>query len=192
LDFLFQTVSSPQDTAALIIEPVLGEGGYIPTPPRFLEGLRERADRHEILLIADEIQSGVGRTGRFWGHQHSRAVPDIMTMAKGIASGFPISAVAASTELMATAWPGSQGGTYGGNAVAAAAASTTLDVVRDEGLVDNARDRGAALNAALRDMASTRSAIGDVRGLGLMQAIEFTAPDGTPDVATGHAVQHAA
>ncbi len=192
LDFLFQTVSSPQDTAALIVEPVLGEGGYIPTPPRFLEGLRERADRHEILLIADEIQSGVGRTGRFWGHQHSRAVPDIMTMAKGIASGFPISAIAASTELMATAWPGSQGGTYGGNAVAAAAAATTLDVVRDEGLVDNARDRGAALHAALRDMASTRSAIGDVRGLGLMQAIEFTAPDGTPDVATGHAVQHAA
>ncbi|QDQ98756.1 aspartate aminotransferase family protein [Tomitella fengzijianii] len=192
LDFLFQTVSSPQDTAAMIIEPVLGEGGYIPTPPRFLEGLRERADRHEILLIADEIQSGVGRTGKFWGHQHSTVVPDIMTIAKGVASGFPISAIAAPTELMSTAWPGSQGGTYGGNAVAAAAAVATLDVVRDEALVDNARDRGASLHAALRGLASAHPRIGDVRGLGLMQAIEFTAPDGTPDVATGHAVQHAA
>ncbi|WP_200174678.1 aspartate aminotransferase family protein [Tomitella cavernea] len=192
LDFLFQTVSSPQDTAALIIEPVLGEGGYIPTPPRFLEGLRERADRHEILLIADEIQSGVGRTGKFWGHQHSAAVPDIMTIAKGVASGFPISAIAAPTELMSTAWPGSQGGTYGGNAVAAAAAVATLDVIRDEALVDNARDRGASLHTALRGLASAHPRIGDVRGLGLMQAIEFTAPDGSPDVATGHAVQHAA
>ena len=141
LDYLLATVSSPADTAAFIIEPVLGDGGYLPTPPAFLEGLRERADRHDIVLIFDEVQAGVGRTGKFWGHEHSAARPDIVITAKGLASGFPISAIAASEELMSKAWPGSQGGTYGGNAVAAAAAVATLDVVRDEGLVDNAAEQ---------------------------------------------------
>lgn len=192
LDFLFQTVTDPAETAALIIEPVLGEGGYIPTPPRFLAGLRERADRHGMLLIADEIQSGVGRTGRFWGHQHAEIVPDVLITAKGLASGFPLSAIAAPEALMARARPGSQGGTYGGNSVAAAAAVATLAVVREEGLVDNARDRGAELGAALRRIAERHGQIGDVRGLGLMQAIEFTAPDGGPDVASAGAVQQAA
>lgn len=192
LDFLFQTISSPLDTAAMIIEPVLGEGGYIPTPPRFLEGVRERADRHEILLIADEVQTGVGRTGKFWGHQHTSVTPDVLITAKGLASGFPLSAIAAPTDLMATAWPGSQGGTYGGNAVAAAAASATLDVVRDEGLVGNSHDRGQTLRAALRELADAHPQIGDVRGLGLMRAIEFTTADGEPDVETAQAVQHAA
>ncbi len=192
LDFLLQTISSPSDTAAMIIEPVLGEGGYIPTPARFLEGLRARADRHEILLIADEVQAGVGRTGRFWGHQHSAAVPDILITAKGLASGFPLSAIAAPTDLMATAWPGSQGGTYGGNAVAAAAACATLDVVRDEHLVDNARARGNTLHEALRRLSGAHPQIGDVRGVGLMQALEFTSPDGTPDAPSAQAVQHAA
>src|SRR5699024_4342508 len=101
LDYLFRTISAPEETAAMIIEPVVGEGGYIPTPPRFLEGLRARADEHGILLIFDEIQSGVGRTGKFWGHQHSAAAPDIMTIAKGVASGFPLSAMAAPEPLMA-------------------------------------------------------------------------------------------
>ncbi|MGB3375959.1 MAG: aminotransferase class III-fold pyridoxal phosphate-dependent enzyme, partial [Microbacterium sp.] len=149
LDFVLQTVTPPSETAGFIIEPALGDGGYLPTPPRFLEGLRERADQHGIVLIIDEIQAGVGRTGRFWGHQHSTVTPDVLLTAKGIASGFPISAMAASTALMKQAWPGSQGGTYGGNAVAAAAGVATLDVIRDEDLVENARVRGDELHAGL-------------------------------------------
>ena len=94
LDYLLQTISSPADTAGFIIEPVLGDGGYLPTPPRFLEGLRERADRHGIVLILDEVQAGFGRTGKFWGHQFSSITPDILITAKGLASGFPISAIA--------------------------------------------------------------------------------------------------
>lgn len=191
LDYLFQTRTAPADTAAFLIEPVLGDGGYLPTPPAFMEGLRERADRHGIQLIFDEVQAGVGRTGKFWGHQHSSASPDILITAKGIASGFPISAIAAPTATMAKAWPGSQGGTYGGNAVAAAAAVATLQVVEEEGLVENARIRGDELQTGLKEIQSRFAAIGDVRGLGLMQGIEFTLEGGTPDAATAAAVQKA-
>lgn len=192
LDYLLQTVSSPEDTAGFIIEPVLGDGGYIPTPPRFLEGVRERADKRGILLILDEIQAGVGRTGKFWGHQHSAITPDIITTAKGLASGFPISAMAASTELMTKAWPGSQGGTYGGNAVAAAAAVATLDVVRAENLVANSAERGAQLRAGLEALQEHNPLMGDVRGLGLMQAVEFVTDAGEPNGALAAAVQRAA
>lgn len=191
LDYLLQTRTAPSDTAAFLIEPALGDGGYIPTPPAFLEGLRERADRHGIVLIFDEVQAGVGRTGKFWGHQHSSARPDVLITAKGIASGFPISAIAASTELMSKAWPGSQGGTYGGNAVSAAAGVATLGVVEKEGLVENSRVRGEQLQAGLKQVQQRFPVIGDVRGLGLMQGIEFTAPDGSPDAATAAAVQQA-
>ncbi|PZU48671.1 MAG: aspartate aminotransferase family protein, partial [Arsenicicoccus sp.] len=125
LDYLLQTVTSPQDTAAFLIEPVLGEGGYVPASQEFLAGLRERADRHGILLVLDEVQTGWGRTGKFWGHDHFGVSPDVLITAKGIASGFPLSAIAASEELMGRAWPGSQGGTYGANAVACAAALAT-------------------------------------------------------------------
>ncbi|MET0317150.1 aspartate aminotransferase family protein [Rhodococcus sp. RS1C4] len=192
LDYLLATVSSPADTAAFIIEPVLGDGGYLPTPPAFLEGLRERADRHDIVLVFDEVQAGVGRTGKFWGHEHSAARPDIVVTAKGLASGFPISAIAASEELMSKAWPGSQGGTYGGNAVAAAAAVATLDVVRDEGLVDNAAEQGAVLLDGLNELKGQYSAIGDARGLGLMQALEFVDDNGAPDAAAATRVQQTA
>ncbi|OZF01158.1 aspartate aminotransferase family protein [Rhodococcus sp. 15-1154-1] len=192
LDYLLATVSSPADTAAFIIEPVLGDGGYLPTPPAFLEGLRERADRHDIVLVFDEVQAGVGRTGKFWGHEHSAARPDIVVTAKGLASGFPISAIAASEELMSKAWPGSQGGTYGGNAVAAAAAVATLDVVRDEGLVDNAAEQGAVLLDGLNELKGQYSAIGDARGLGLMQALEFVDDNGAPDPAAATRVQQTA
>lgn len=191
LDYLLQTRTAPSDTAAFLIEPALGDGGYIPTPPAFLEGLRERADRHGIVLIFDEVQAGVGRTGKFWGHQHSSARPDVLITAKGIASGFPISAIAASTELMSKAWPGSQGGTYGGNAVSAAAGVATLGVVEKEGLVENSRVRGEQLQAGLKQIQQRFPVIGDVRGLGLMQGIEFTAPDGSPEAATAAAVQQA-
>lgn len=192
LDYLMQTVSSPEDTAAFIVEPVLGDGGYIPAPPRFLEGLRERATAQGIILILDEVQAGVGRTGRFWGHQHSGITPDVLITAKGLASGFPISAIAASKDLMQLAWPGSQGGTYGGNAVAAAAAVATLQVVEDEGLVENSRVRGEQLRRGLDAAQAAEPLIGDVRGLGLMQALEFVTPTGDPDPALATAVQQAA
>lgn len=192
LDYLLLTVSSPADTAGFIIEPVLGDGGYLPTPPRFLEGIRERADRHGIVLILDEVQAGVGRTGKFWGHEHSSISPDVLITAKGLASGFPISAIAASTTLMLKAWPGSQGGTYGGNAIAAAAAVATLEVVRDEGLVENARVRGEQLQRGLKDLAQGDPLMGDVRGIGLMQAVEFVTDAGEPDAALAAAVQQAA
>jgi 4-aminobutyrate aminotransferase len=192
LDHLLLSVSSPADTAGFIIEPVLGDGGYLPTPSAFLQGLRQRADRHGIILILDEVQAGVGRTGKFWGHNWAGITPDILITAKGLASGFPISAIAASAELMGKAWPGSQGGTYGGNAVAAAAGVATLAVIERENLVDNARLRGDELRTGLEDLARNTAAIGNVRGLGLMQGVEFTAEDGTPDPETALAVQQAA
>ena len=192
LDYLFATVTAPDDTAAFLVEPVLGEGGYVPAPPGFLEGLRERADRYGILLVLDEVQTGYGRTGKFWGHQHYGVSPDVLITAKGLASGFPLSAIAASTELMERARPGSQGGTYGGNAVACAAALATLDVIESENLVANAAERGAELIEGARKIGASTAAIGDVRGLGLMVASEFTAPDGTPDPATANRAHAAA
>lgn len=192
LDHLLLSISSPADTAGFIIEPVLGDGGYIPTPPAFLQGLRERADRHGIVLILDEVQAGVGRTGKFWGHDWAGITPDIVITAKGLASGFPISAIAASAELMGKAWPGSQGGTYGGNAVAAAAGVATLAVIERENLVSNALLRGDELRTGLEELKTEIVGIGDVRGRGLMQAVEFRSADNTPDAATALAVQQAA
>lgn len=138
------------------------------------------------------MQTGVGRTGTFWGHQHATITPDVLITAKGLASGFPLSAIAASHELMSKAWPGSQGGTYGGNAVAAAAAIATLQVVEEEGLVDNAAEQGARLKEGLRKIAADHPVIGDVRGRGLMLGNEFTAPDGSPDTTTAVRAQQAA
>jgi 4-aminobutyrate aminotransferase len=184
LDYLFATVTAPEETAAMLVEPVLGEGGYVPANPEFMRGLRERADRHGILLIADEIQTGYGRTGKFWGHQHFGVEPDVLITAKGLASGFPLSGIAASTELMNRARPGSQGGTYGGNAVACAAALATLQVIQEENLVDNSARMGTRLVEGARAVANKHSAIGDVRGLGLMVASEFVTEDGQPDAAT--------
>jgi 4-aminobutyrate aminotransferase len=192
LDYVLQTMSAPAETAAFFVEPVLGEGGYVPANTEFLAGLRERADRHGILLVVDEVQTGFGRTGKFWGHEHFDVRPDVVITAKGLASGFPLSAIAASRELMAKAWPGSQGGTYGGNAVACAAAIATLDVVQSEGLVDNADKMGARLREGLAKVAADIPAIGDVRGLGLMLGNEFVDRDGEPDPAAAARVQQAA
>lgn len=177
LDFLFQTVTAAEDTAAIFIEPVLGEGGYVPVPDAFLAGLRARCDRHGILLVADEIQTGVGRTGRFWGMDHSGVRPDIVTTAKGLASGFPISACVASGAVMGAGRPGSQGGTYGGNAVACAAALATLRVVDEEGLVGNAADVGGYLLDRCRQLAERHPVIDDVRGRGLMIGLELAGDD---------------
>ena len=196
LDYILQTLSAPADTAAFFVEPVLGEGGYVPANQRFLEGLRERADAHGMLLVLDEVQTGFGRTGKFWGHDHFNdhfnARPDILVTAKGLASGFPLSGIAAPSALMEKAWPGSQGGTYGANAVACAAALATLDVIRDERLVDNSAERGAQLTQALQTVADKHERITDVRGLGLMIGNEFRSADGKPDGATAAAVQQEA
>ncbi|MEU3307776.1 aminotransferase class III-fold pyridoxal phosphate-dependent enzyme [Nocardiopsis sp. NPDC006832] len=192
LDYQFATVTSPKDTAAVFIEPVLGEGGYVPVPDAFLQGLRERADRHGFLLVMDEVQTGFGRTGTFWGHEPSGVRPDIVITAKGLASGFPLSAIAASSAIMDKAWPGSQGGTYGGNAVACAGALATLDVIQEEGLVENAARQGERLQQGLAKIAEANPAIGDVRGRGLMQACEFVKADGSPDGETAQRAQQAA
>ncbi|MDQ3615363.1 MAG: aminotransferase class III-fold pyridoxal phosphate-dependent enzyme [Actinomycetota bacterium] len=192
LDYLLQTVTSPEDTAAFVVEPVLGEGGYVPGNSRFFAGLRERADKHGILLVADEVQTGWGRTGRFWGGEHFDLRPDVLITAKGLASGFPLSAIAAPAELMAKAWPGSQGGTYGANAVACAAALATLDVIEDEKLVQNAAERGDQLKSALSAVATKHEQITDVRGLGLMLGNEFRDVDGNPDGAMAAAAQQEA
>jgi 4-aminobutyrate aminotransferase len=192
LDYTLQTLSAPADTAAFMVEPVLGEGGYVPASTEFFAGLRERADRHGILLVVDEVQAGYGRTGRFWGHDHFAGRPDILVTAKGLASGFPLSAIAASADLMGKAWPGSQGGTYGANAVACAAALATLDVIQQEDLVGNAATRGAQLRAGLEKAAARHDGITDVRGLGLMQGCEFRDAAGKPDPVGAKAAQQAA
>ncbi len=192
LDYTLQTLAQPDDTAAFICEPILGEGGYVPGSTEFFAGLRERADKYGILLIGDEIQTGYGRTGRFWAGEHFDMKPDIITTAKGLASGFPLSGIAASEELMSKAWPGSQGGTYGANAVACAAAIATLDVIQEEGLVENAAQRGEQLKARLQQVADQHDEIVEVRGMGLLIGNEFRDKDGNPDGTTASKVQQEA
>jgi 4-aminobutyrate aminotransferase len=191
LDYLLLSQSAPFETAAMLIEPVLGEGGYVPLPAGFLQGLRERCDQHGILLIADEIQSGFGRTGCWFAHQHYDVTPDIITVAKGIASGLPLSGVFSRLELMAKWIPGSHGGTYGGNAVAAAAAVATVRAMRDEDMPGNAHKRGGQLMEGLRQLQAKYPVIGDVRGMGLMVGVEFRTPTGKPDKDSAKAVVHA-
>ena len=150
LDLTFHQYVYPEHVAAVIVEPVLGEGGYIVPPPGFLPRLREITRQHGILLIADEVQTGFGRTGELFAMQHWGVEPDITVVAKGIASGLPLSGIIAKRSLIDRWPPGSHGGTYGGNVVACAAANATLDVIEDEGLVANARERGAQFLAGLR------------------------------------------
>lgn len=181
LDHILQTYSTPAETAAMLVEPVQGESGYMPANTAFLQGLKERCDKHGLLLIMDEIQAGNGRTGRYWGHDHFDVVPHVVVSAKGIASGFPLSVLGAGTELMSKAWMGSQGGTYGGNVVACAAALATIGVIEDEGLVENARERGDQLRSRLDDLAERYPEIGHVRGKGLMIGSYMIDADGNPD-----------
>jgi len=177
LDLLFHQLIYPSKVAAIVIEPVIGEGGYIVPPPAFLPRLREITREHGILLVADEIQTGFGRTGRFFAVEHWAVEPDIVVIAKGIASGLPLSGILAKRQILDKLAPGSHGGTYGGNVVSCAAALATLDVIEDERLVDNARERGAQFLAGLRALAASQRTVGDVRGLGLMLALEFVKPD---------------
>jgi 4-aminobutyrate aminotransferase len=188
LHYLLKAQTAPDETAALFIEPVLGEGGYVPAPPRFLNALRELCTHYGILLVIDEVQTGFGRTGRLFCYEHADVVPDILVMAKGLGSGVPISGIGASAALMQRWATGAHGGTYGGNALAAAAACATLDVMRDEDLPGNAARMGRRLMDGLRVIQGECPIIGDVRGLGLMIGVEFTR-DGQPDKAAAKRVQ---
>jgi 4-aminobutyrate aminotransferase len=173
LDELFATLVYPDDVAAFLVEPILGEGGYVVPPDGFLPALRAVADRHGILLAVDEVQSGFARTGRFFATEWTDATPDIVIMAKGIASGLPLSGILARRDLLERFAPGAHGGTYGGNVVACAAALATLDVIDDERLVDRAGAIGDRLLAGLRRVTDGHPAVAEVRGRGAMVAIEF-------------------
>jgi 4-aminobutyrate aminotransferase len=195
--YLLASQTAPSETAAMILEPVLGEGGYYPAPASFLRGLREICDEHGILFIADEVQSGFARTGHMFFVESSGVRPDVLVMAKGIGSGFPIAAIGASAELMAK-WPtGSHGGTYGGNPMGCAAALATIEVLTADGFLHNVNARGEQLRDGMRKVAAEHPVIADVRGPGLMVAVEFRDPaTGEPDPARtaaviAHAREHA-
>jgi 4-aminobutyrate aminotransferase len=188
---LLKSQTSPEETACIVVEPVLGEGGYVVPPAGFLTALRHLCDEHGILLIADEVQSGCGRTGKFFAVQHEGVVPDVLTVAKGIASGVPLSGVVTRRELAEKWRVGTHGGTYGGSPLACAAAAATVRVIKEEALAENAAARGAQLLQGLRRLQADFGFIGDVRGLGLMVATEFT-QDGQPATDVAQAVAKAA
>jgi 4-aminobutyrate aminotransferase len=183
-EVLFKRLVSPHEVAAVVVEPILGEGGYVLPPEGWLRYLRELCSNHGILLVADEVQSGMGRTGRMWATQHYGVEPDILLVGKGIASGMPLGAMVARDDLMT--WEiGAHGSTYGGNPLSCAAALATIDLIED-GLMDNAERVGSFLLDGLREMQARRPLIKEVRGLGLMIGIEFEDHD------TMIAVEHAA
>jgi 4-aminobutyrate aminotransferase len=179
LEHLFASQTAPKETAAILIEPVLGEGGYVVPPKAFMKGLRELCDRHGIMLIFDEVQSGFGRTGKWLALEHFHVEPDIITVAKGIASGLPLSGVFTRTDLMLKLDVGSIGGTYGGNVLACAAGVATIRAIRDEKMLENAAEKGIQLMTGLRKFQEEYPQIGDVRGLGLMIGAEFIAAGGS-------------
>jgi 4-aminobutyrate aminotransferase len=179
---LLASQTAPAETAAVVIEPVLGEGGYVPAPGSFLRGLAELCAGHGILFVADEVQTGFGRTGKMFAVEHHRVRPDVLVLAKGLGSGFPISAIGASAELMAR-WPrGSHGGTYGGNPIGCAAALATIDVLTEDGFLDHVAARGGQLAAGLAEACAGDPGVAEVRALGLMVAVEFRRPDRVPAV----------
>ena len=184
LEYLLASQTAPKETAAILIESVMGEGGYIVPPKSFMRGLREIADKHGILLIFDEVQSGFGRTGKWFALEHHGVVPDIMTVAKGIASGLPLSGVFSRLDLMKKWDVGSHGGTYGGNAVSCAAGLATIRAIREDKMLENAAERGIQLMTGLRKFQEEYPQIGDVRGLGRMIGTEFTV-DGRAEKAKG-------
>jgi len=188
LEFLFLSQTAPSETAGILIEPILGEGGYVVPPAGFLTSLRDICDKYGIMLIIDEIQSGFGRTGKWFAQEHFGVTPDIMTVAKGIASGLPLSGVFSRLDLMKKWQTGTHGGTYGGNAVACAAGVASIQAMREEKMIDNSRIRGEQLINHLRRIQLDFPVIGDVRGLGLMIGVEFRTPDHKPDKNTTKAV----
>jgi len=176
---LFERNLPPSEVAAIVIEPLQGEGGYLVPPPGFLAGLRQICDEHGILLVFDEVQSGVGRTGRMFCAEHSGVKPDIMTLAKGLGSGMPIGAVVARASLMKQWKKGAHGNTFGGNPVSCAAANATVELVRDQ-YAANAAKVGAHFMKRLHELKPDYPCIGDIRGLGLMIGVEMIEKDGSP------------
>jgi 4-aminobutyrate aminotransferase len=175
---LFKADVDPKRVAAIIIEPVQGEGGFYPAPPALMKALRAECDEHGILLIADEIQTGFARTGRMFAMHHHEVLPDLMTVAKSLGAGLPISGVVGRTELMDAPAPGGLGGTYAGNPLAIAAAHAVLDVIEDEKLVERANLLGGRLTARLEKLRARVPAIAEVRGPGAMLAVELMKPGG--------------
>jgi 4-aminobutyrate aminotransferase / (S)-3-amino-2-methylpropionate transaminase / 5-aminovalerate transaminase len=169
----FSTQVAAETVAAIVVEPVQGEGGFIPAPPLFLRGLRSICDREGILLVVDEVQTGFGRTGRRFAIEHYDVEPDLLTLAKSIAAGLPLSAVVGKAEIMDSLWDGAVGGTYVGNPVALAAAIAVLDVLEEEGLVERAQQIGETMRSRMLGWQGRFEAIGDVRGLGAMLAVEY-------------------
>jgi 4-aminobutyrate aminotransferase len=190
LEELLLSQTSPAETAAILIEPELGEGGYVVPPSAFMKGLRDICDRNGIMLIFDEVQSGFGRTGKWFAQEHFAVQPDIMTVAKGIASGLPLSGVFSRLDLMKKWQTGSHGGTYGGNPVACAAGVATIRAMREENMPANAAKRGIQLTTGLRKLQEEYPLIGDVRGLGLMIGTEFTLNGKPADKTITKAVLH--
>lgn len=180
LTSLFDYIVAPEMVAAIIVEPVQGEGGYVVPEKAFLQGLREICNKHGILLIFDEIQAGYGRTGKMFACENFDVVPDIMTLGKAIAGGLPMSAVVSTPEIMSKWLPGMHGTTFGGNPVVAAAALAVLDEFEESKILENCNKMGAYLKGRLLELQKNYPIISDVRGLGLMLAIEFANPDGTP------------
>ena len=192
-DLVFRTTLAPEDVAAVLVEPIQGEGGYIVPASGFFTRLRNLCDKHGILLIVDEIQSGVGRTGKWWAVEHEEIQPDIVCFAKGVGSGMPIGGIIAPDEIMD--WkPGSHGSTFGGNPIAAVAALATLQVIEDENLLTKANEAGRYIMDALVEMAGRHPSLGDVRGRGLMVGMEFVKDRETKEravVLRDHVIQHA-
>jgi 4-aminobutyrate aminotransferase len=193
LESLFKHDVEPARVAAIVVEPVQGEGGFNVAPPALLQRLREACDRHGILLIADEVQTGFGRTGRMFGVEHGGVRPDLIAMAKSLAGGLPLSAVAGRAEVMDAPLPGGLGGTYAGNPLAVAAAHAVLDVIADEDLLARSQALGRRLLAFLDAQRGRCAAIADVRGLGSMIAVEFEDPaSGRPSAEIAGRVQRTA
>ena len=178
---LFERQIPPEEVCAFIIEPFLGEGGYYPAPAGYLQGIRAICDSYGILLIFDEVQSGIGRTGKWFCCEHAGVVPDIVTVGKALASGFPLSAVVAGRCLMQNWEPGAHGTTFGGNPVSCAAALATLRVIRDSDLLAASLAAGSRASSFLQELASQNPRIGEVRGAGCMIGVELVDPSGAPD-----------
>jgi 4-aminobutyrate aminotransferase / (S)-3-amino-2-methylpropionate transaminase / 5-aminovalerate transaminase len=172
-----------ESVAAIVIEPVQGEGGFVVAPPEFMEGVRRICDDNGIVLVVDEVQTGFGRTGKMWGIEHYAVEPDLITVAKSIAAGLPLSGVIGKAEIMDAPGDSAIGGTYVGNPVAQAAALAVLDVFEDEGLVERAGQIGETIRARMQSWQERWDPIGDVRGLGAMLAIELVHDRGTKDPA---------
>lgn len=189
LKMLLADQTAPSETAAIVIEPVLGEGGYVPAPTRFMRELRQLCTENGIMLVVDEVQSGFGRTGKFFAFMHSEIVPDIVVMAKGLGSGMPISGVASSAEIWSAASYGSHGGTYSGGALPTSAALATVQVMIEEDLPGNAAKQGEYLMERLQEMQSHYPIIGDVRGHGLMVGTEFVDEQHHPSAKVAKAVR---